>query len=102
MITVIRSILNGSVYQGLNFNLTALRARCIKKVGITLFCWVLLLCLMMFTSCFVGLVNAQTGSTITIMSDGSVGQTDLIQRNGDVYTLTGDIFGQCPDIDSLI
>jgi len=93
VIAVIRSILNGSVYQGLNFNLTELRVGYIKKVGITLFCLVMLLCLMMFTSCFVGLVNAQTGSTITIMSDGGVGQTDLIQRNGDVYTLTGDIFG---------
>ncbi|MCL2641951.1 MAG: hypothetical protein FWD52_00310 [Candidatus Bathyarchaeota archaeon] len=27
------------------------------------------------------------------MPDGSVGRTDLIQRNGDVYTLKGDIFG---------
>ncbi|MDR1993485.1 MAG: hypothetical protein LBQ98_08365 [Nitrososphaerota archaeon] len=31
--------------------------------------------------------------TITIMSDGRVEGTDLIHRDGDVYTLTGDIFG---------
>ena len=34
----------------------------------------------------------QTGSTITITSDGSVVGTDKIQRQGNVYTLTDDIF----------
>jgi len=42
---------------------------------------------------FVGLINAQAGSTITITSEGQIVGTDRIERQGDVYTFTGDIFG---------
>jgi len=37
----------------------------------------------------IGIVKGE--STIYIRADGSVEGTDKIQRNGDVYTLTGDI-----------
>jgi hypothetical protein len=39
------------------------------------------------------LAGAQTNSTITIKPDGSVEGTDQIQREGNVYTFTGDISG---------
>jgi hypothetical protein len=54
---------------------------------------VLLLCSAVAVTYSVNLVTAQTGSTITIASDGSVEGTDKILRNGNVYTFTGDIFG---------
>jgi hypothetical protein len=47
----------------------------------------------MLIGCSVSLANAQTNLIITIHSNGSVEGTDLIQRKGDIYTLTGDIFG---------
>ena len=40
----------------------------------------------------IGIVKAQ--GTITIRADGTVEGTDKIQRDGDVYTLTGDISGR--------
>ena len=95
-------------------NLVKLMVGRITKVGVTLFL-VLLLCSVVVVSGYtVFLVNAQdstvslmsdesyvpqqphfpqqTGSTITIASDGSVVGTDKIQYQGNVYTLTGDIF----------
>ena len=90
---VIRLALNSSLYPGLNFNLVKLRVGCIKKMGVALFCLVLLLCSVVIVSFSTGLVDAQTGSIITIASDGSVKGTDLIQREGDTYTFTGNIFG---------
>jgi len=41
----------------------------------------------------VNLAGAQTHATITISSDGGVKGTDKIQRDGDIYTFTGDIYG---------
>jgi len=104
-----------SLCQGLDFNLAKLAVWRINKGSMALFCFVLalLLCLGSVVGCFVGLVDAQTGLTITsvsdessvphvvdlasptifITSDGRVVGTDLIARQGDVYTFTGDIFG---------
>ncbi|MFZ7138907.1 MAG: right-handed parallel beta-helix repeat-containing protein [archaeon] len=50
-----------------------------------------LLFILAFVVCIpqIGIVNAEC--TIYILSDGSVGGTDKIQRNGDVYALTGNI-----------
>ena len=42
---------------------------------------------------FTNSATAQTYSTITIKADGSIEGTDKIQRQGNVYTLTGDISG---------
>lgn len=93
MITALCLALNSSRYQGLSLTLVKLKFGRIKKWGVALLYLVLLLCSVAFMACSVRLVNAQTGSTITILSSGGVRGTDLIQRDGDVYTLTGDIFG---------
>ncbi len=42
---------------------------------------------------FIEVTKAQSSGSITINSDGSVIGTDLIQRNGDTYTLIGNISG---------
>lgn len=51
----------------------------------------LFLCLALFTFPNVGIVKAE--NPVYIRTDGSVEGTDKIQREGDVYTLTGDISG---------
>ncbi|MDR1993574.1 MAG: hypothetical protein LBQ98_08820 [Nitrososphaerota archaeon] len=47
----------------------------------------------MITCLSTNLTSAQTYSSITIMSDGRVKGTELIQREENVYTFTSDIFG---------
>ncbi|MCW4004129.1 MAG: hypothetical protein NWE95_09495 [Candidatus Bathyarchaeota archaeon] len=84
--------LSSFLHRGVNFTLVKSQFGCIKKAGVALL-FLLLLCSAVIAGQFVNLVSAQTYSNITIMSDGSVAGTDLIQRNGDVYTFTGDIFG---------
>ena len=59
-----------------------------RKAGLVLF---LFLCLALFTFPNVGIVKAE--NPVYIRTDGSVEGTDKIQRDGDVYTLTGDISG---------
>lgn len=116
LLSGVRLVLNSFLYQGLKFNLVKLGVGYIKKACVAIFClMVLVLCSVVIVNCFVSLVGAQTISTITLMSDedsaqqpyffqpegptititseGSVVGTDLIERQGDVYTLTGDIFG---------
>ena len=51
----------------------------------------LILCFVLFAFPNVGIVKAE--STIYIRADGSVEGTDKIQRDGNLYTLTGDISG---------
>ena len=63
------------------------------KRATILFLTFVLLCSTVIAGQFVGLASAQSGSTITITSEGHVVGTDRIDRQGDVYTLAGDIFG---------
>ena len=51
----------------------------------------MILCFTVISTLEIGIVKAE--STIYIRADGSVEGTDKIQRDGDVYTLTGDISG---------
>jgi len=76
----------------LNFNRVKQQFEPLKKAGIFLLISTLL-CSTVLASQFVGLINAQAGSTITITSEGQIVGTDRIERQGDVYTFTGDIFG---------
>jgi hypothetical protein len=85
------------------------------KVGVLLLTFILL-CSTVLTGQFVDLVNAQTGSTITVMpvagselqqprfsdpsdpnititSDGRIVGIDWIERQGDVYTFYRGYFG---------
>lgn len=80
------------LHQIFNFKLINPRLGHIKRTGILLLLFALL------TSAVIGalsvnLAGAQTYATITILSDGSVEGTNKIQRDGDLYTFTGDIFG---------
>jgi hypothetical protein len=84
--------LSSSLYRGLNFTLVKSQFGCFKKAGVALL-FLVLLGSALVADQSVNLVSAQTYSNITIIADGSVVGTDLIQRNGDVYTFTGDIFG---------
>lgn len=109
-------IVHRTKYIRLNLALVKLRFGYIKKVNLSLICLVLLLGSAAFMGYSINLVSAQAGSTIAIMSDGSsvpqqphfpqladptitifsdgsVVGTDKIQRQGNVYTFTGDIFG---------
>jgi parallel beta-helix repeat protein len=52
----------------------------------------LILCSVMVAFLNVGIVKAE--GRIYIRSDGTVEGTDKIQRNGNVYTFTGDIYGR--------
>ena len=52
---------------------------------------VLLFSFVLVSLSIIGLVKAE--STIYIRADGSVEGTDLIQRDGNVYTFTGNIYG---------
>jgi hypothetical protein len=92
MTVVVCLMLNISLYRILNFNLAKLTARHIKKVNTVLFYLIPLLCSVVIMNCSTSWVDAQTDSTITITSNGDVVGTDKIRRNGDVYTLTGNIF----------
>jgi hypothetical protein len=69
----------------------------IKRTGIILILFVLLTSTVIGTLVVMSprqnLSGAKTYSTITILSDGAVEGTDRIQRNGNVYTFTCDIFG---------
>ncbi len=51
----------------------------------------MILCFTVISTLEIGIVKAE--STIYIRAEGSVEGTDKIQRDGDVYTLTGDISG---------
>ena len=68
------------------------RFGCVRRGFVGVF---LLVCLLL--GLFVGLVGAQGDDggfvSVFILSDGSVVGSDLVVRDGDVYTLTGDIFG---------
>lgn len=63
-----------------------------KRAGLFLFFFTLL-CSVVIVGQSVGLVCAESHSDITIMSDGGVEGTDLILREGNVYTFAGDILG---------
>jgi len=79
-------------HQILNFKSVKPHLGLIKGTGMALLIFAIL-----FSTIIAGqpinLVHAQTDSTITIRSDGSVEGTDLIQREGNIYTFTGNIFG---------
>ena len=84
---------------GFGFNLVKSDVGCIRR-GMVLFCLtMMLLCSVVVGGYSAGLVDAQhqlinqSSSTITIMSDGRVKGTNLIHRDGNVYTLTCDILG---------
>lgn len=87
--SIIHSLL---LFQILNFKLAKSQVELIKRTGTSLLIFALLFSTVI-AGLAVNLTRAQTYSTVTILSDGSVEGTDLIQRNGDVYTFTGDIFG---------
>jgi hypothetical protein len=78
--------------QILNFNSAKSKVELIKRMGTFL-----LISALLFSTVIAGLAvnlaGAQTYSTITIRSDGSVEGTDQIQREGNVYTFIGDISG---------
>ncbi|MDI9577048.1 MAG: hypothetical protein QM398_02795 [Thermoproteota archaeon] len=78
--------------QILKFKLAKSQVELIKRTGTSL-----LIIALLFSTVIAGLAinlaGAQTYSTIAIMSDGSVEGTDQIQREGNVYTFTGDISG---------
>jgi hypothetical protein len=78
--------------QILAFKLAKSHVEPIKKTGASL-----LISALLFSTVIaflaVNLAGAQADSTITITSDGSVEGTDQIQREGNVYTFTGDISG---------
>jgi parallel beta-helix repeat protein len=57
--------------------------------GVSAFILLLVLCSALVLLAEVGIVYA--GGTIYIRADGSIEGTDKIQRNGNVYTFTGDI-----------
>ena len=77
----------------LSFKLVERSFALFKRVGIFLLIFTLL-CSIVVTGQFVGLASAQTDSpTIRITSGGRVVGTDWIERRGDVYTFTGDVFG---------
>jgi len=76
----------------LNFNQVKQQFKPFKKADVFLLISILL-CSTVLASQFVGLVNAQADSIITITSKGHVVGTDRIERKDDVYTFTRDIFG---------
>jgi hypothetical protein len=76
----------------LNFNQVKQQFKPLKKADVFLLISILL-CSTVLASQFVGLVNAQADSTVTITSKGHVVGTDRIERKDDVYTFTRDIFG---------
>jgi hypothetical protein len=87
--SIIHSLL---LCQILNFKLAKSQVELIKRTGTSLLIFALLFSTVI-AGLAVNLAGAQTYSTITIMSDGSVEGTDQIQREGNAYTFTGDISG---------
>ena len=67
------------------------------KKNKSVFALLMVLCFAVVVVPEVGRVKADTFSgVIRIMSDGTVEGTDKIQRNGDVYTFTGDVNADLP------
>ena len=64
-----------------------------KRMALTLFLIISFLSSIIILNHFTNSVAAQTYSIITIKPDGSVEGTEKIQRQGDTYTFTADIFG---------
>jgi len=62
-----------------------------RKIALTLIILILVSALILGSQ-LINLAKAQTSATITIKGDGSVEGSDKIQRNGNIYTLTDNIF----------
>lgn len=93
MLTIPYLASHNSICQGLTFNLVKSNVGRVKNTRLAFLYLLMLSCSAVFVCCSVNLVDAQLFSTVTITVDGDIEGTNLIQRNGDIYVFTGDIFG---------